>query len=176
VTASFVEKVCKLPKDVGVPCGAGTNRTKVYYFDSFNERCMSFQYAGCKGNQNRFNTSDECVDSCQVAYLLKKNKNEPDPDFDIQKWRKKSDCSLSPERGPCKALITLWFYSPKDGACMVFGYGGCNGNYNRFDTENECKRFCMDKPVNKATPNVGRTVQGNNIQFIIVNLYFISHV
>ncbi|RVE51788.1 hypothetical protein evm_003591 [Chilo suppressalis] len=36
-----------------------------YYFDVNENRCKTFIYGGCGGNQNRFNTMSECMNECQ---------------------------------------------------------------------------------------------------------------
>ena len=35
-----------------------------------------------------------------------------------------------------------WFYSTQTGECEFFIYGGCQGNANNFDSEEECKEAC----------------------------------
>ena len=44
--------------------------------------------------------------------------------------------------GPCEALIPSFFFNPKSGRCERFNYGGCQGNKNRFRTEQECNDRC----------------------------------
>ncbi|XP_035700670.1 protein AMBP-like [Folsomia candida] len=118
----------------------------MYYFDSTKEKCTSFTYLGCAGNQNKFEASDDCIDSCQTPWFIKKNKEEDKKNPGGEEPHKKSDCSLPYEAGPCKALITMWYYNSAQAACEVFGYGGCNGNGNKFDSRLECETFCGDNP------------------------------
>ncbi len=35
-----------------------------YYYDTAYGDCMKFNYGGCKGNRNRFNTYDSCFSKC----------------------------------------------------------------------------------------------------------------
>jgi hypothetical protein len=91
---------------------------------------------------------------------MKKNKAEPDPDQNMDKLRQKTDCQLKPESGPCKALITMWFFDPQSQTCKVFGYGGCKGNLNKFDTKDECDNFCTG---NRSDTNLSGNGIGSNV-------------
>ena len=49
-----------MPKDVG-RCTGHFNR---YFYDRDLGTCELFQYSGCGGNQNRFNSREACADVC----------------------------------------------------------------------------------------------------------------
>jgi hypothetical protein len=59
--------------------------------------------------------------------------------------REKEDCFLPKIVGPCRAMIPAYYYNKNVGRCMFFTYGGCQGNANNFDTEEECQEFCGSK-------------------------------
>lgn len=54
-------------------------------------------------------------------------------------------CRLHPGPGPCSANITRYFYNTSSMACESFQYGGCIGNHNNFNTEQECIQTCRTK-------------------------------
>jgi len=41
-------------------------------------------------------------------------------------------CLLPRDPGPCQHSMLRWHYSQEEGRCIVFQYGGCGGNRNRF--------------------------------------------
>ncbi|ETN85468.1 Kunitz/Bovine pancreatic trypsin inhibitor domain protein [Necator americanus] len=51
---------CSLPIETGV-CFAAFRR---YAFDDTQGRCVSFIYGGCGGNENNFETLEECENTC----------------------------------------------------------------------------------------------------------------
>uniref|UniRef100_A0A672LH73 BPTI/Kunitz inhibitor domain-containing protein n=1 Tax=Sinocyclocheilus grahami TaxID=75366 RepID=A0A672LH73_SINGR len=51
---------CRLPSVVGI-CRAAFPR---FYYDVTNQTCKQFIYGGCGGNDNNFNSQEECEASC----------------------------------------------------------------------------------------------------------------
>lgn len=51
-------------------------------------------------------------------------------------------CSEQAETGPCRAVISRWYFDVTEGKCAPFFYGGCGGNRNNFDTEEYCMAVC----------------------------------
>ncbi|KAM7178332.1 amyloid-beta precursor protein isoform 1-T1 [Macrochelys suwanniensis] len=51
-------------------------------------------------------------------------------------------CSEQAETGPCRAMISRWYFDVTEGKCAPFFYGGCGGNRNNFDSEEYCMAVC----------------------------------
>lgn len=54
--------VCSLPADAGSCVGSFPR----FYYDSTSGRCQPFEYGGCRGNQNRFDSLEECGRTCEA--------------------------------------------------------------------------------------------------------------
>ena len=109
------DDVCELPKETG-PCKALQRR---YFFNG--KKCKRFNYGGCKGNGNRFESREACEARCGAPAA-------------------KGVCSLPAVTGPCRAAFKRWFFDGN--ACAMFTYGGCRGNENNFESKAACKARC----------------------------------
>lgn len=119
------QKACSLPKDMGT-CN---NFTVKHFFDTEYGGCSRFWYGGCEGNDNRFDTLDECKTVCE----------EPPNEQDA--------CNLPKVKGPCTGYYPVWYYDSDRNACTQFVYGGCLGNANRFETQEDCQKQCSHKAL-----------------------------
>ncbi|XP_012519089.1 PREDICTED: tissue factor pathway inhibitor [Propithecus coquereli] len=54
-----------------------------------------------------------------------------------------SFCALKADDGPCKAMMKRFFFNIFTQQCEEFVYGGCEGNQNRFESLEECKKICV---------------------------------
>lgn len=52
-------------------------------------------------------------------------------------------CNMPVDHGRCSDSLRKWFYDPYQRRCQTFAYSGCEGNGNRFSTEQECEAECI---------------------------------
>ncbi|CDQ88798.1 unnamed protein product [Oncorhynchus mykiss] len=52
-------------------------------------------------------------------------------------------CNLSLDQGTCREYNIQWYYDKQANSCAQFWYGSCEGNANRFETEDACKKTCV---------------------------------
>uniref|UniRef100_A0A672MY57 Collagen, type XXVIII, alpha 2a n=1 Tax=Sinocyclocheilus grahami TaxID=75366 RepID=A0A672MY57_SINGR len=52
-------------------------------------------------------------------------------------------CLLGLSQGSCRDYVIRWYYDKQANSCAQFWYGGCQGNDNRFQTEEGCKKTCV---------------------------------
>lgn len=64
------------------------------------------------------------------------------PDCKFPDCRKRRSCKKPIEVGPCKAAFERWAYDNSQKRCVKFTYGGCGGNSNNFETQEECENAC----------------------------------
>ncbi|XP_059199129.1 tissue factor pathway inhibitor a [Centropristis striata] len=120
-------ELCAL-KDESGPCKAIKDR---FFFNVDTGHCELFEYGGCGGNANNFETLEACEETCVVS-------------------EDKNPCHLPEAPGPCRGLVTRYFFDSNSQQCKHFFYGGCFGNANNFRRMAECQAKCQNpaKPTN----------------------------
>ncbi|CAF1151451.1 unnamed protein product [Rotaria sp. Silwood1] len=121
-----IKAVCHLPMVRG-NCDQQISR---WYYNPADQYCHSFQYTGCHGNANSFETEQDCRIICQA--------------------KEKDICTLEKDSGSCDQYKIMWYYDVLSGQCKNFYYGSCGGNANRFITEQECQLRCLIKTGNSS--------------------------
>uniref|UniRef100_A0ABM5GPK5 Collagen alpha-4(VI) chain-like n=1 Tax=Pogona vitticeps TaxID=103695 RepID=A0ABM5GPK5_9SAUR len=52
-------------------------------------------------------------------------------------------CLMHRDSGECDNYHLKWYFNKKLNTCSRFWYGGCGGNKNRFETQEECEALCI---------------------------------
>ncbi|KRX86926.1 Uncharacterized protein T4E_7007 [Trichinella pseudospiralis] len=159
---------CNQPVNPGKSCTGG-KVSKKFYFDPVERICKAFNYFGCNGNDNRFNTIGECESWCDLSAVCSHG-------LPIRESRETRNCSAEkscpsgykcvsvtngenfccPDRNlvcnmplnpgfSCSSVeqSEMFFYHFSSKACLKFKYEGCGGNLNRFHTLQSCQSFCL---------------------------------
>ncbi|KAK2839502.1 hypothetical protein Q5P01_013242 [Channa striata] len=124
-------ELCALKDEPG-PCKAIKER---FFFNVDSGKCELFEYGGCGGNANNFESLEECEEKCVVS-------DDKDP------------CHLPEAPGPCRGLVTRYFFHNETQQCKHFFYGGCFGNANNFRNMAECQAKCQSPAKPSTVPEV----------------------
>ncbi|KAF4104058.1 kunitz-type protease inhibitor 2 isoform X2 [Onychostoma macrolepis] len=163
---------CRLPSLVG-NCRAAFPR---FYYDVTNQTCKQFIYGGCGGNDNNFNSQEECEASCNGVTVAvpedshsvgqRSRMSVPENNIDVEALPEMTSdefqvkCQAPALTGYCRASIRSYYYN--NGICQSFTYGGCGGNQNNYETEESCMTTCTVKviPSNHKDPVVPNSLKG----------------
>ncbi|XP_046446904.1 BPTI/Kunitz domain-containing protein-like [Daphnia pulex] len=127
--------ICFLPPIEGsVQCKGFFIR---WTYNAQTEKCEKFIYGGCFGTANLFRNQHACLAKCNRKGL---NELISDGGSSIC-LQKKDEGSRS-----CSASIPSYFFEAASGLCKPFRFSGCDGNGNRFPTEQECEQACYYGP------------------------------
>ncbi|XP_055351849.1 LOW QUALITY PROTEIN: papilin-like [Paramacrobiotus metropolitanus] len=111
--------VCNLPKVHG-PCD---QNLRMWYYDKYVRECLPFHYGGCLGNENRFESREDCNERCVETAI---------PDV----------CQQPMRQGKGPGQIVRWYFDKASGRCNQFFYSGSGGNGNRFVSDDQCLKKC----------------------------------
>ncbi|XP_012621895.1 kunitz-type protease inhibitor 1 isoform X4 [Microcebus murinus] len=143
LSAKQTEDYCLASNKVG-RCRGSFPR---WYYDPTEQMCKSFTYGGCLGNKNNYLREEECMLACRDVQGPSMERHHPDTSgFDelqsIHFHSDKGHCVDLPETGLCQESIPRWYYNPFNESCARFTYGGCYGNKNNFEEEQQCLESC----------------------------------
>ncbi|KAM5235313.1 kunitz-type protease inhibitor 1 isoform 4-T4 [Ctenodactylus gundi] len=143
LSAKLTEDYCLASSKVG-RCRGSFPR---WYYDPKEQICKRFIYGGCLGNKNNYLREKECMLACRGVQGPSVERHHPDTSgFDeLQSIHLPSDkghCVDLPDTGLCQESIPRWYYNPFSERCARFTYGGCYGNKNNFEEEQQCLESC----------------------------------
>ncbi|VDL69609.1 unnamed protein product [Nippostrongylus brasiliensis] len=171
------ELSCNEVVSAGTPCFGRSVTIQRFYFNPSTRKCHPFQYYGCNGNGNNFQSMQSCQDHCLnalesvcggAAALIDPNQQPqrcsatvPCPagyECNSQHYCCPSSelaCSAPMSRGNvCSGmpLRTSWYYDKTEGKCKQFAYSGCGGSANRFVSRKACISTCVSSTLFGACP------------------------
>ncbi|XP_077620793.1 kunitz-type protease inhibitor 1 isoform X4 [Crocuta crocuta] len=143
LSAKQTEEYCLASNKVG-RCRGSFPR---WYYDPTEQICKSFIYGGCLGNKNNYLREEECKLACRDVRGPSMDRHRPDTSGfeELQNIHFPSDkghCVDLPDTGHCLENIPRWYYNPFSERCARFTYGGCYGNKNNFEEEQQCLESC----------------------------------
>ncbi|KAI8121801.1 Tissue factor pathway inhibitor [Lucilia cuprina] len=155
----FISEIC-YEEPLLSPKECFGNFTTWSYMNKTNT-CEKFIYTGCMGNENRFDSKQECIDACvESLNFIPSATNASNMNIIIfllpfmfvltlaQEDFRSDSCFEEPfvTSSECSGSFKAWSYIAKTNSCKEFTYTGCLGNDNRYTSEQECKGMCVVSP------------------------------
>ena len=109
-----------------------------FFFNATSQRCEQFIYGGCGGNENKYETSDECRKSCGGNQTREVSTTDK--------------CAANPEPGLCRGYFPKYFFNVTSQRCEQFIYGGCGGNENNYESADDCRKSCGGSTQTRIVP------------------------
>ncbi|XP_049527144.1 boophilin-H2 isoform X1 [Dermacentor silvarum] len=118
----------------------------MWWFNVKSGRCEQFFYGGCGGNENKYETKEQCEENCLAEKPLLRPYPRVEPLLgmteDFASASVASVCHKPPHTGPCKASMPRFYYDANTKSCRPFVYSGCQSNGNNFESHRDCMFFC----------------------------------
>lgn len=132
VMGTTTANVCEQVPAKG-PCSGNFRR---FYYNPILKKCLPFAWGGCKGTQNNFRTSQDCMKKCGAQNV----------------------CNLPAVSGACLGpMENRWFWDANIQDCRQFSWS-CGGNKNNFVTRAACLNQCDGRRRRKPSPPPGPNV------------------
>jgi len=124
LTQTFNQSGCFISPRHGF-CNAQVIR---WYYSRWDNVCKPYNYTGCGGNNNKFNSFNECTKSCPPVKNLGNG----------------GRCSRLRDRGSCETATTRFFFDTYSNRCIRFS--ACPGPAiaeNNFASHQDCASICL---------------------------------
>ncbi|XP_048646902.1 kunitz-type protease inhibitor 2 isoform X1 [Marmota marmota marmota] len=169
-----IHDFCRVAKVVG-RCRASIPR---WWYNVTEGSCQPFVYGGCEGNDNNYQSKEECLEKCagvteNSIYDLDSSRNGGASSVPSVPRRQDSDdlsddvfnyeeyCAAKAVTGPCRAAFLRWYYDAEKNSCDNFIYGGCRGNKNSYLSKEACMQRCFGKEMYPVLPLATKGAPGS---------------
>ncbi|XP_062033220.1 kunitz-type protease inhibitor 2 isoform X2 [Lepus europaeus] len=146
-----IHDLCRASQEVG-RCRASIPR---WWYNATAGSCQQFVYGGCEGNDNNYQSEEECLERCAgVTVSRRQDSDDASGDgFSYEEY-----CAAKAVTGPCRAAFPRWYFDAEKNSCDRFIYGGCRGNKNSYPSQEACMGRCFGKQVYPALPTGSKVV------------------
>jgi hypothetical protein len=122
----------------------------IFAFSIRQGKCIEYDYGGCLGTKNLFNSKSACDDACPLKEEVGLRSALVQP-----MWIQPPFCQAPPVIGlmACMGFSRKFTFNATQGQCVPYVYGGCGGSKNLFGNEAECQKTC-DRDYNNDTPKL----------------------
>uniref|UniRef100_A0A8D2KHT8 Kunitz-type protease inhibitor 2 n=1 Tax=Urocitellus parryii TaxID=9999 RepID=A0A8D2KHT8_UROPR len=140
-----IHDFCRVAKVVG-RCRASIPR---WWYNVTQGSCQPFVYGGCEGNDNNYQSKEECLEKC-AGVTVPRRQDSDDLSDDVFNYEEY--CAAKAVTGPCRAAFLRWYYDAEKNSCDNFIYGGCRGNKNSYLSKEACMQRCFGKEMYPVLP------------------------
>lgn len=180
-----IQDFCQASQVVG-RCRASIPR---WWYNVTDGSCQLFVYGGCDGNDNNYQSKEECLEKCAgvtentmdrtgtrrsgaESSVPSGSRRQDSDDLSGDIFNYEEYCAPKAVTGPCRAAFPRWYFDAEKNACDAFTYGGCRGNKNSYHSKEACMQRCFGQQMYPAVPSGAKAMVlvGLSVMVLIVLL------